>query len=265
MMVPAVNSDCGARWSASGSLGEQLLKLRPEVRDVRRELFGGHHSPAPLLELGHRVAPDPLGVVRGLGDRCQRADPVRPQHVACYYPHLDVAYLGAEYVVARIGDVRVARQPREQDDAFGFSHRRDSEHCPAARRAQYDLDAVHVGQLPVCRNGLLGAALRVLDHQFEPSPVDAPRGVDLVRRHLLRLVRHRAVGLARTRQRFHDPYPVGRIIFATNASRSDQHHNRQKQEEYRPSSNRQSHMYYSPRLSWHVTISWRGVRQNVAG
>ena len=80
---------------------------------------------------------------------------------------------------------------------------RGAQHGAAARRAEDDLHAVHVGELGVGGDGALGAALGVLDDEFQRSAVDAAGGVDLVGGHLLGLVRHGAVGFAGSGQRFH--------------------------------------------------------------
>ena len=147
------------------------------------------------------------------------ADAVRPQHVAGVDPHLNVADLGAEDVVARVGDARVAGQPGEQDDSILFGQRRYTKHRAAARSAEDDLHPVHVGELFIGGDRILGTAFRVFDDQLQHAPVDSAGSIDLVRGHLLRLNSHRAIGLTGTRQRFHHAYPE-RAVSALSAASS---------------------------------------------
>ena len=62
---------------------------------------------------------------------------------------LHVADLGAEDVVAGIGDVRVAGETGEQNHAIGLRVRSDAKHRGAARGTEYDLHPLNVGQLVV--------------------------------------------------------------------------------------------------------------------
>ena len=72
-----------------------------------------------------------------------------------------------------------------------------------------DLDSVHVGELVVGGDGVLGAALRVLDDELQHAPVNSAGGVDLVQGHLLGLQGDGAIGLAGTGEGLHDAYAVG--------------------------------------------------------
>ena len=219
--------------------GEELGELRPEVENLGRvPLRCDHLAPVPLESL-HGAAPHALRVVGLLRDRRQRANPVRPQRIARLDSHLDVADLGAEDVVARVGDVRVAGQPGEQDHPVVFRQRRDAQHCPAAGRAQDDLHLVHVGQLLVGGDGVQRAALGVFDDELQHAPVDAARGVDLVHGHLLRPDGHVAVGLAGTRERLHHADAV-RTIACIAAAGRDGKSGRQSQGDG-PSPGRESH------------------------
>ena len=75
--------------------------------------------------------------------------------------------------------------------------------------------AVHVGELVVRGDCVLGAALRVLHYELDHAPVDAAGSVDLVDRKLLRLAGNRSVSLAGACERFHHSYLerfVARIV-----------------------------------------------------
>ena len=145
---------------------QQLGELRPEVRDVRCVAFLAHHRAAQLLELLHGSPADALGVIGGLGDGRHGAHAVGPHHVAGVNAQLLVAHRRAEDVVASVGDVRVGGQPGEQHHPVGLGQRGRAQHRAAARRTQDDLHPVHVGQLVVGRDGVLGSALGVLDDEL---------------------------------------------------------------------------------------------------
>ena len=203
---------------------EELGQLRPEVRDVAPKALRRDHAAAILLELCDGRAPDALGVVGLLGDGGQGADAVGPEHVAGADANFDVADLGAEDVVAGVGDVGIAGQPGEEDHAVSFGQRRDAEHGAAARRPEDDLDPVDVGELVVGVDRVLGVALRVFDDQLQRTPVDAAGGVDLLESHELGLVRHGAVGLAGAGERLHDADAIGsRVVCILAAGHEDRH------------------------------------------
>ena len=199
-------------WSASGFAAKELRQLGSEVGGVGRVLLFGDDLAAVFLELRHGVAPDALGVVGLLADGGQIADAVRPENVARVDAHLDVTDLGAENVVAGVGDVRIAGQSREQDHAVRLGERRHPEHRAAAGSPKYDLDSVHVGELVVGVDRVLRVALGIFDDEFQHAPVDAAGGVDLVEGHLLGLNGHRAVGLTGARLRLHNAYPKRSLV-----------------------------------------------------
>ena len=121
--------------------------------------------------------------------------------------------------------------PEKKDGPVSLRQRGHPQHCAAARGSQDDLHPLHVGQLLVSGNRVLGAALRVLDDELQLSSVDAARGVDLVGRHPLGLVGHRAIGLARARQRFHHADPERALLLIVTAAASQ---GRQRQNRHQP-------------------------------
>ena len=111
---------------------EELGQLGSEIDGVGLILFSSHNTAATLFELGNGCAPDTLGVVGGLGNSGKRAYPVFPEGVSRVDSHLDIADLRSEYVVSGVGDIRVACQTGEENDAVSLRQRSDSEHCAAA-------------------------------------------------------------------------------------------------------------------------------------
>ena len=197
---------------------EQLLQLRAEVGYIGRETLLGDDRTAALLELLDGCAPHALRVVRRFGDGRQLADAVCPEGVAGVYAGVHIANLRAEDVVARMSDVRVCRQPGEQDGSVRLRERGSAQHRAAARGAEDNLYAVHVGQLPVGGDCALRAALGVLYDELQRASVYTARRVNLVERHLLDLVRHDAVSLAGAGQRLHHADAVGRLRVLAAAS-----------------------------------------------
>ena len=80
-------------------------------------------------------------------------------------------------------------------------------------------------------DGVRGVALGVLDNELEHPTVDAARGVDLVRSHLLGLVRDRAVRLTGTRQRLHHADPERLVLLAVITAGDDSQHKDGRQAE----------------------------------
>ena len=193
---------------------KQLGQLAPEVGDVGGVALFSDNLAASLLELGDGLAPYALGVVGRLVEGGQLADAVGPEQVAGVDAKLCVAHRGPEDVVSGFGDVRVGRQPGEHHDAFLLRHRRSAEHGAAARGTKDDLHTVHVGELIVRGDGVLGVAFRVFDNELDHAPIDTAGGVDLVDGQLLGLIGDGAVGLAGTRERLHHAYPEGLIFSA---------------------------------------------------
>ena len=95
-------------WRGVGVGGEDLGELGAEVGDVGGVAFGGDDLAAVLLELLNGGAPDAFCIVGLLGDGGEASYAVGPEGVACVDADLDVADLGAEYVVAGVGDIGVA-------------------------------------------------------------------------------------------------------------------------------------------------------------
>ena len=183
---------------------KDLGELGAEVGDVCGVTFGGDDLAAVLLELLDGGAPDALGVVGLFGNGGKAAYAVGPESVAGVDADLDVADLGAEDVVAGVGDVGVAGEAGEEDHAVGLGEGCDAEHCAAAGGAEDDLDAVDVGELVIGGDGVRSVALGVLDDEFEHAAVDAAGGVDLVEGHLLGLPGYGPIGLAGAGEGLHD-------------------------------------------------------------
>ena len=222
----------GDQVQGAGIGSEELLQLAAEVGDVGPVVLGGHDGPAALFELGDGGAADAFGVVGGLGDGGQGAYAVSPEGVSGVYPDVDVADLGAEDVVAGVGDVRVAGQAGEEDCPVGLGEGSCAEHSAAAGGAKDNLDSLDIGELVVGGDGLLGGALGVFDDQLKLSSVDAAFGVDFIGGHLLGLVGDGAVGLAGAGEGLHDAdAEEGRVLAAAGAGQDDERGHQDRSEQ----------------------------------